>query len=253
MPKLNEIDLEQVTLTGSHYGYSATPVDALTATEYTLAVMIADGSGSTKPYRAAMEQCIRNAVEGCQKHARGDNMMLRLVEFDDRLEERHGFKMVKQCQLNDYRNCLKRNGGTALYDSSYNAIESLLDYAKRLDDQDYAVNAIAAVITDGADTSSKFKPDAIRKLVEKAMQAEYLESLRLILVGINPGKDASLSDYLTRYARDAGFDQLIDLGDVSPSRFANLGGFLSQSISSQSSSLGTGGPSKPINTAQLTF
>jgi hypothetical protein len=256
MPKLNNAaatDLQTMNLAGSHYGYSATPVDKLTATEYTLAVIAADGSGSTNAFRPQMEKTIRDAVEGCQKHARGDNMMIRLTEFDDSLEERHGFKMVKQCNLADYSGCMKLGGSTALYDSAHNAVESLLDYAKRLHDQDYDVNAIVIVLTDGGDNASRFGPREIRKLVDRARQEEYLESLWMILVGINPGKDRQLTDYLDKFAREAGFDQYLDLADTSADRFAKLGGFISQSISSQSSSLGTGGPSKLISANQLTF
>ena len=64
-----------------------------------------------------------------------------------------------------------------------------------------------------------------------------------ILIGINASDCARL---LSEFQREAGMTQFIDAGDTTPPKLAKLAAFVSQSVSSQSAALGTGGPSKQI-------
>jgi uncharacterized protein YegL len=73
-----------------------------------------------------------------------------------------------------------------------------------------------------------------------------LESIKLILIGVNDSS-SHLKRYLDDFKTDAGFDEYISLGDVTPAKLAKLAEWISQSISSASQSLGTGGPSKAVN------
>ena len=50
MPILNDTSLDQVTLPNSHYGYSATRLEDLGATEYTVVTVACDVSGSTAAF-----------------------------------------------------------------------------------------------------------------------------------------------------------------------------------------------------------
>ena len=254
MPRLNDIDLKTFHLAGSHYGYSATPVDALSATEYTLAVLAVDGSGSTWNFRPQLQKAVKDAVLGCKPplNPRGDNLMVRVVEFDTTIREEHGFKPVANLDPGAYDHFMKKSGGTALYDCAENVVGSLVDYGKKLTDQDYQVNALAAFLTDGQDLDSKFGPGEVKKRVEQARTGEQVESIRLILIGLNPNRDPDLDRYLRKFADEAGFDQYVNLEDLSDAKFAKLGGFISQSISAQSSSLGKG-PSKPLDSSALTI
>ena len=77
----------------------------------------------------------------------------------------------------------------------------------------------------------------------KARTGEKLESLISILVGINT---ANCSAELQEYQQKTGMDHYIDVGDATPRKLAKLAAFVSQSISSQSQALGTGGPSQNI-------
>ena len=93
MPILNNTQLDQVNLPNSHYGYSATRLEDLGATEYTIATIVADVSGSTAPFIHDMEGAMMRIVQACKLSPRADNLLLRLVSFDDTLSELHGFKL----------------------------------------------------------------------------------------------------------------------------------------------------------------
>ncbi|HVK04370.1 MAG TPA: VWA domain-containing protein [Armatimonadaceae bacterium] len=247
-----DFDFDRSHLPGSSYGYSGTALSQLAdgATEYTLATIVVDGSGSTGGFRREMQDAVGQIVVGCQRNPRADNMMLRLVEFDDDVREEHGFKMLTRCNPGDYADFMRLGGTTALYDSADNAVGAMVAYGQQLTDQQYAVNGIAVVITDGGDNASKLSATAVKKRVEDALRGEVLESLVLILVGLNPAKDAALTKALSDFAQDAGF-RYIDITDLTPAKFAKLADFISRSVSAQSQSLGTGGPSKPIDASQL--
>src|SRR5262249_60469281 len=108
MPILNDTQLDQINLPNSHYGYTATRLDELGATEYTIATIVADVSGSTAAFTFDMESAITRIVQACKFSPRADNLLLRLVAFDDSLSELHGFKLLENCHLADY------GGGSAV-------------------------------------------------------------------------------------------------------------------------------------------
>ena len=64
MPIINS-ELDQVNIPNSHYGYSATRLEELGATEYTIASVVADVSGSTAAFTFDMEAAITRIVQAC--------------------------------------------------------------------------------------------------------------------------------------------------------------------------------------------
>src|SRR5262249_36365427 len=112
MPILNDTQLDQINLPNSHYGYTATRLDELGATEYTIATIVADVSGSTAAFTFDMESAITRIVQACKFSPRADNLLLRLVAFDDSLSELHGFKLLENCHLADYGGSLRSGGRT---------------------------------------------------------------------------------------------------------------------------------------------
>jgi hypothetical protein len=185
-------------------------------------------------------------VEACQKSPRGDNMMLRVVLFDDDVFELHGFKPVNDLTPTNYVNSVSTGGCTAAFDAVYNAILASNQYAKDLVDQRYTVNAAVFLITDGGDNRSIATPKMVKEALEIGKKEEALESTMSVLIGIGFGTESDISQS-SNYLRDVhdkcGFQQYISAGDASPSTLAKIGGFVSKSASSQSQALGTGGPS----------
>ena len=155
MPLLNGNDLDQRTLPTGHYGYSATRLEDLGASEYTLVTMVNDVSGSVAGFTEEMEAALRQIVQACKLSPRADNLLVRLVTFADRLTETHGFKLLERCNLDDYRGVLRPGGSTALYDAAENAVAATAAYGRQLTGAGFAANAILFVITDGMDNASR--------------------------------------------------------------------------------------------------
>jgi len=238
---------------GSGYKFSATKIDDLGASEYTLVTIVIDVSYSVSSYAAELETALKTVVNACDKSARRDNLLIRIVEFSDQLNEIHGFKLFDTIKDADYDNVLNIGGSTALFDACDEAVRATATYGEQLTSQDYLCNSIIVVITDGENNRGNIMDaSAIKKSVDTAKRAENLESLITILVGVT-GDDNNLNAYLQEVKDDGGFTQYVSIGTATPGKIAKLAEFVSQSISSTSSALGTGAASTPLNPSQFTF
>jgi len=243
MPKLTD-NLENFKLPGS-YGYSATKLSDLGATEYTLVTLVVDDSGSIDSFRTEMVDAIKSVVNACRYSPRADNLMIRLVTFSNHLKEIHGFKLLANCNPDDYNGVLVMGGATALFDATVNSVDATSAYGKTLVDSQFSTNGIVIVITDGEDNQSSNGINSVAASLKKATVTETLESLVSILIGVNV-TEASVATALSDLHTKGGFTQYVELKDASAKTLAKLAQFVSKSISSQSTSLGTGGPSKSL-------
>lgn len=242
-----DLNNETVPKIGNYFHFSAANVNTLGSTEYTIVGISADNSGSVNRFAVLLNNALKEAIEACKKSPRADNLLLRVTKFDDNVEEFHGFKEFRNVNLSDYDNVISDpQGMTALRDAGVDGVDAICLQAKDLYDADYSANGIFIQITDGADNKSKYTSEKLRKVRDAALQSEQLESMRMILVGVNPDKDASLSSYLEKHRIDAGFDQYIEIEDTSAKAFAKLADFISKSISTQSTSLGSGSASVAV-------
>ncbi len=237
---------------GSNYKFSGTRINDLGASEYTLATIVVDASSSVQPFASQLETALKTVFKACDKSPRRDNLMLRVTQFSSKLDELHGFKLLNTIQDKDYDNILQIGGCTALYDAMDEAIQATGTYGKQLMDQDFLVNSIVVVITDGEDNVSNINADRVKKSLQQVRHDENLESILVILVGVT-NDDVNLNTYLTTVKDDSGCDQYVSIGSATPGRIAKLAEFVSQSISSTSSSLGTGAASAPLSTSQFKF
>ena len=238
-------DLQQAALPTSGYGYSATRLDDLGAAEYTLVTIVCDASGSVAAFQAELEQALKSIVQACRFSPRADNLMLRLLSFDDTLHELHGFKLLERCNLADYSKILRVGGTTALYDATENAVSATTDYAKQLGANDFAANALVFVLTDGMDNASTLTPRLVKHALTQAVTEETLESMLSVLIGVNVS-DRAVGGYLQDFKTDVGFTQYVEIGKADAKTLSQLADFVSRSISAQSQSLGTGGPSQSL-------
>ena len=88
--------------TASNYKFSAVKVDELGASEYTLVTVAQDISGSVFEYAREMENCLKTILESCKKSQRANNLLLRLVGFNNVLEELHGFRLLDSVNAVEY-------------------------------------------------------------------------------------------------------------------------------------------------------
>lgn len=247
MPKLKDPTMEKGTIGGTQaFTFSGTKIDRLGASEYTLVTAAVDVTGSTYGFADDLRQALITAVESCKKSPRANFLLLRVITFSDSLpggiEEIHGFKPLNEIDPATYPRFAPA-GNTPLYDAAYSAIGASNAYAKKLMAQDFLVNGIVFVITDGADNASRATPAMIKKELERGVIAEEIESLIAVGVGINAQAYSSMLGLLET---KAGM-RYIDAGEATKGKLAKLAGFVSQSVSSQSQSLGTGGPSQNIS------
>ena len=199
MPKLNDLTLDTQSVVGSNYGYSATTIENLGATEYTLATILVDVSGSVGSFKTELVECIKKIIEACKFSPRSDNLLIRLVAFSSSVEEIHGFKLLQNCNPSDYDNVIKIHGDTALFDASKNAILATSDYAKQLYDNDFSVNGILFVLTDGGDNSSISLSTDVAESLKKCDLEEKLESFITVLIGVGVGKYSTTAKYLSDF------------------------------------------------------
>ena len=244
MPLFGNDDTMESQGTGT-YAFSATRIDRLTATEYTLAAIAVDRSGSVGGFEGALNDCLGEILKACRRSPRADNLMLRTLTFDEEIEETHGFKPLGEISLDAYQGAVVPRGMTALYDATINALDSVLAYGKTLVESDFAANGIVFVLTDGLDNRSMATPATVKRKLDEARRGEKLESVLTILVGVNV-VDPSAKIALETFAKEAGFTQFVDVGAATDKTLAKLAQFVSKSVSAQSQALGSGGASKPL-------
>ena len=184
MPVLNDKNMRNHTIGGSAYGFSAARIDHLGASEYTLVVIAADVSGSVAPFRDQIERCVKQIVRACRRSVRADNLMLRLVGFNGRLNEVHGFKVLADCNEDDYDGAIAVGGSTALFDAAHNAIESIAAYGRDLASRHFAANAILFVVSDGEDNASTMTAASVGDALRELIGSEAVESTVAVLVGV---------------------------------------------------------------------
>lgn len=249
MPRLMDNDTMEVGQIGGMQGFkfSGVRTEKLGATEYTLVTIAVDVTGSVIGFENDLRDSLVTAVEACQRSPRSDNLLLRVIKFSSMLgngvDELHGFKTLAEIDAqNDYGN-MDPGGMTPLCDACYSAIGAMNAYGQKLVDDDFGVNAIAFVITDGGENASVATMKMVREEAQKAVTGEIVESMVSVLIGINA---AEYKYELEEFQKEAGLTQYIDAGEATKGKLAKLADFVSQSVSSQSQALGTGGPSQNI-------
>lgn len=247
MPKLMNQDEMNTHKTLQNFTFSAVKIENLGASEYTIVTVAQDTSGSVGSFKTDMEACLQKILESCKMSPRSENLLMRLIEFNDDVNELHGFMELKDINPANYADILNCYGTTALRDAAVNAAESTEAYGKDLSDMDYRCNGIMFVITDGDDNASVVarSPAAVKKAFDKIKRAEVaLESFLSILIGV--GDEPTYIKKMEAFAKDCGFDQFIALEEATPSKLAKLADFISRSISSSSTALANGQPSQPL-------
>lgn len=243
-------DDTEVHTTLSNFSFSGVDVTSLDDSEYTLVTILVDMSGSVTSFKDQLEATLGTIIDSCMKSPKAENILVRVAGFNSRSQgniiEFHGFKSLSNISVDAYKGTITPTGATPLYDAAGDALESIESYGKLLVDQEYLCNGIFFVITDGDENCSSTITDAkqIKLALDRIRRDEVLESIKAILIGVN---DTALVARLKEFELDGGFDEYISLGDISAGKLAKLANWVSKSISSQSQSLGSGGPSQPID------
>jgi hypothetical protein len=208
MPRIDTgDDLETHKIAGSSFSFKGARIESLGATEYTLVTIAVDVTGSTAEFADELRSMLITAVESCQKSPRRDNLLLRVITFSTAVggvNELHGFKLLRDIKPSDYPQ-FRPDGMTPLFDATFSVVGAMVQYGEELVAQDFNVNGILFVITDGYDNQSRTTPKMIAEQVAKTRKEESIESLVSVLIGINVGDYAS---ELEKFRRLAALDRV---------------------------------------------
>jgi len=238
---------------GSGFGFSGTIIDGLEASEYTLVTIALDESGSIGGFESQIGDMLKAAVGACNSSPYSQNLLVRVIRFGSQygrgggggVDEIHGFKALSEIDVDAYP-ALRGGGATPLNDGVYSGVGAMNTYAQNLVDLDFAVNGITFVISDGGENSSVATAKMVKDELAKSVKGEIMESHLSILIGIDTGYSGD-KPALQAFQTDAGMNQFIWAGEATKGKLAKLAEFVSQSISSTSQALGTGGPSQNIS------
>ena len=249
MPRL--MDTEEVIKqsgTGA-FQFSGVRVENLGATEYTLVTIALDISGSVLNFADQLLNIVKTVVEACKKSPRSENLMIRYLTFNHNITEVHGFRLLKDINPDEYEP-LNPNGFTSLFDATFDASGATIDYSNRLvNEYEFDVNGAVYIITDGMNNRGSMTAKSIKVKVTSALDREKIESLQMILIGLqdpNSHWSSEVKLHLETFVKEAGLSQFINAGDATPGTCAKVAGFVSQSVSSQSQALGSGAASQNL-------
>ena len=248
MPKFMNASDSDVGKSLHGFKYTSVKVERLGAIEYTLVTICIDETYSTRPFKAGLESMTKACVGSCKKSPRALNLLIRIIAFNSNgIREIHGWMLLGDIKLDDYDNIIFPGNITNLYDASLNGVDVMNDYVVGLYKAEKIINSngMLFIVTDGDDNASNSVPNDIKTAIEKINNEEVMESLRTILIAVND-KDPHFQQRLETFRQEAGIDEYISMGDVTESKLAKCAQFISQSISTQQVSLGTGQPSQPL-------
>ena len=248
MPKLVAPGMEEISIKGTNFKYSAASIDDMMeiASEFTLVTLVIDESGSVDTFASAMENAIREVISKCvnKNNPKSENLVLRILKFNNYVTEYHGFKPAHACDPSSYHGFLNPGGMTALYEASEQAVNASKDYGKQLMDQGIATNALVVIFTDGVNNVQTSTPESVRRSIEKVRQEEALTNITTILIGVNTKNCQSI---LEQFVKDAGINQFETIENTDSKSFGALANMVSQSISRSSQNIHGNGSSAPIS------
>ncbi len=246
MPLLLNNTNPNAYVAASGHKYSAVGTDMIGSITNTLVQIAIDETGSVTSYVSDLEAAVSAIIRSCQKSPESESILIRVTAFNSRsgIREIHGFVPLSQIDASAYSNTLNPGSMTNLCDAAYDMVETTKSFGQHLVDNEYTVNSILFVITDGGENASSnasFK--TVAESIKKLRTDEIVESVQTIVIGVN---DSSCKADLETFKSSAGFDQYISVGEATPSKLAKLANFISQSMSATSQVIGTGGPSQLI-------
>lgn len=200
--------------------------DEVDSDEVINAVFCIDTSPSITNYVSTMNAAFKDFKEEMENSHVGDNLLVSLVEFNDKVTVKTGFQPIKNVPLADVQ---PGGWGTALFNAVEEGLKIAIDYREKLETSGVSCKTILFVITDGEDNSSGMNAaDNVKELHNQILRNERNAfGFASILFGV--GRDAAFED-----AKEAmGIQHLAKIGN-SGKDIRKMINFISSSISSTS-------------------
>jgi hypothetical protein len=251
MPKLGVKDQSGKYKLKGGFQYSGVRLEKLDASEYSLITLVIDITGSVQGFEDLLLNMVKTIVGTCSGLPTAQNILLRVVLFNSRgINEVHGFKPLIDIDADADYTTFQCYGSTNLYDAVFSSIEATLSEGTRLLKSDYGVNGTVFIITDGDDNASKMLPKDIEAQMGRAAKAEEIEHLDAVLIGVKD-KDIAGDDWtqhvsqrLDDFVVGAKLTKYVDIGDATDKAIKKLAWDISESVSSASQAIVTGGQSQ---------
>lgn len=240
----NENDIEVFAVPNSPFVFSgiSPDSDSFGASKYALVTLTCDRSGSTWRYIKQITEALNLAVRSCKLSPMAENIRLRALDFNSTLHEIHGF--IELSNVPEYKD-LRSEDETALVDAVYSSISSGVAYAQKLRANEYSVNMLNIIITDGYENASVYDAKKLKDYIESVKDSEQAGSILTILIGVND--QGSLQGELEKFKTEVGIDKYISLGQLDEKSLALLMEIISKSVSSSSQAIVNGKPQDPAS------
>lgn len=249
MPKLLGTTPMETHNLMQQYKYTGQPMDRLGGSKYTLVSLALDMSPSIEEYVPDLERMSGEVVKACMRDPNKEAIMLRFTGFHENVMEMQGFAELRHYDPDQFKGIIKIGSSTALYEATYEALLATDSYGEELVNTDCMCNGVLFILTDGMNMiRGHASPNLIAeklKELRKDEGARTVESINTILVCASD--DPQVVAYCRSFKEEAGLSQLVEMGEANEANLAKLGQFVSQSISSTSQALGSGGPSQPLS------
>jgi uncharacterized protein YegL len=249
---LDEEEVMQIPGAGT-FTFSAKKINKLGALKYTVVTIAIDVSGSVSGFADQLLMCLKAIIEACRKNQRAEFLVIRVTTFSTDMEEIHGFRELVDINSDDYPEFVPE-GFTCLFDASYDAVGSTIEYARQMVERGYDVNGAVYIITDGGENPGRHKtiasPKMIKDKIDQSLKKEDIESIITTLVGLydpNSPWSADTQRDLSTFQVEANFTKYIEAGEATPENLTKLADWVSASVSSQSDQVGTNSPSAVLD------
>lgn len=232
MPILDTMLEEQFTTNNITFKYNMTPIERLNNTKYTLVTIVTDYTGSIYPFLNQVEELEQNVITACRTFPQKDELLIRLVRFNSliNIQEIHGFSLLSE--IDEYNYIKTPPGGmTPLIEVTFESIAVSNQFAKKLSDEQFFVDSVVYIITDGEDNvPSTFTTKNINEELLNGIKLEYLNSSQAFCIGVNTKECGQALD---KFSSESGLT-FIDGGEATGGNLAKLAKWISKSISSAS-------------------
>lgn len=220
----------------THLDFGNVDVEEIDIEETVNVTMLIDTSGSMQPKTPMLNKQIKLFVEKWQNSHHAPKIFFSTVRFDSDIEVLTGFQPVINVKAPVFD---PRGASTKLYDGTLECLKNILTHQKNARKVGIRSKNILFILTDGADNASNYdSAREVKKLIDYVNNDEAsMGTFGSIMSGIGP------TPIFENAQREMGIQKLIVINDNMTDEeimkaFEELFDFLSQSISSASSSPG---------------
>lgn len=214
---MSDFDAVDFNLTFNNFNPDEIQVD-----ETINAVFAVDVSPSITTYVKDLNHAFNDFTETMQKSHVAEQLMVSIIEFDDKVRVSTGFQPIKQIPKMNFK---PSGGGTALYQATYQGLDMAIDYRSNLEASGVMAKTLLFVITDGMDNSSKVNAKQVKDKLEGILaQEQNAFSFTTILFGVGNAKGFENAQ------KSMGIQHIAKVG-TSGAEIRKMINFISQSIS----------------------